>query len=117
MYLPKVDIVIGIAEGGIVPAKLISKKIGCGFSSVKFSYRDDKNTPIYASPVLLEEPLLNEKVKEVLIVDDVSVSGKTLRSACDLFEGYKVRTLVLIGSADHVVFPEIRSCVIWPWKK
>jgi len=117
MDLAKTDMVIGIAEGGMPPAKLISEKLGCGLCRVKFSYRNDDNVPIHTVPLLLEEPVLKEGIADILIVDDVSVSGRTLKSACALFAEYNVRTLVLIGTADHVVFPEIRSCVTWPWKK
>jgi hypoxanthine phosphoribosyltransferase len=51
-----------------------------------------------------------------LVVDDVSVSGKTLEKARQLLAGNEVKTLTLKGNADYVIFPEIRDCVKWPWK-
>jgi hypothetical protein len=46
----------------------------------------------------------------------VSVTGKTLAFARTLLPGHDIRTLVLKGRGDYVVFPEIALCVDWPWK-
>jgi hypoxanthine phosphoribosyltransferase len=54
--------------------------------------------------------------KQMLLVDDVSVSGKTLNEALRYFEGLQIKTLTMKGRADYVLFPEIQDCVKWPWK-
>jgi len=51
-----------------------------------------------------------------LLVDDVSVTGKTLKCAVENLQDYTVYTFVLKGKADYVLFPEINTCVEWPWK-
>lgn len=56
-----------------------------------------------------------EKGSKILLVDDVSVTGKTLEKVKKELYGYEVTTLVFKGKADHVLFPEIRTCVEWPW--
>lgn len=45
----------------------------------------------------------------------MSVTGKTLEKVKKELYGYEVTTLVFKGKADHVLFPEIRTCVEWPW--
>ena len=53
----------------------------------------------------------------ILLVDDVSVSGVTLSLALSLLKDFEVFTFVLKGQADYVLFPEIKECVNWPWKR
>jgi hypoxanthine phosphoribosyltransferase len=50
------------------------------------------------------------------LVDDVSVTGSTMRKALDQLKGLNVKTLAMKGKADFVLFPEISDCVKWPWK-
>jgi len=115
--LPHFDLVVGIAEGGIVPASLIAYKLGVELTVLKINYRDAENKPIYEQPVILSA--IENKIqydKKILIVDDVSVSGKTLEKAIQFFRGNSVKTLTLKGKANYVLFPEISECVEWPWK-
>jgi hypoxanthine phosphoribosyltransferase len=113
--LPHFDLVIGIAEGGLVPASLIAYKLKTNLHVMKISFRDETNTPLYDDPIILSD-LVEMKNKNILIVDDVSVSGKTLEKARQLLSGNDVKTLTLKGKADYVIFPEISECVRWPWK-
>jgi uncharacterized protein len=114
--LPEFDIVAGIAEGGLVPASLIAYKLGIELIIVKINFRDPENTPRYEEPKVLTMPKQQLKGKNILLVDDVSVSGKTLAIAAGLFSGNKITTLTMKGKADFVLFPEIKECVNWPWK-
>jgi hypoxanthine phosphoribosyltransferase len=113
--LPLVDLVVGIAEGGLVPASLVAFKLGVELSTIKINYRNEANTPIRTEPALLSDShsLINKKI---LLVDDVSVSGKTLEKAKELFVSNEIITLTFKGKADYVLFPEISECVNWPWK-
>jgi len=117
MDLPSVDLVVGIGTGGVIPASLVAYKIGCAFKEIRFSFRDSENNPQYEEPQLIGRCDMPQDVKSVILVDDVSVSGKTLKAAKSHMENCEVKTLVLAGSADYVVFPEIKSCVHWPWKE
>ncbi len=113
--LPRFDLVIGIAEGGIVLAGIIAYKLGVELKVMRISFRDITNAPIYEQPKILSD-IGDVKGKKVLLVDDVSVSGKTLEKAKEVLAGNEVNTLTLKGKADYVLFPEISDCVNWPWK-
>ena len=115
LKLPQVDHVIGIGSGGVVPASLIAFELGAPLTILSINYRAPNNIPRFDKPQLLADFSLPDLQKRLLLVDDVSVSGKTLSLALSLLEGYKVETLVMKGNADIVCFPEIRSCVNWPW--
>ncbi len=114
--LPEVDLVIGIGTGGIVPASLAAFHLGAELQVMVLNYRDAQNTPRYDAPVVLQKPAGALAGKRILLVDDVSVSGKTLNAALEQLQGLDVKTLTMKGKADYVLFPEIKDCVQWPWK-
>jgi len=116
MELPETDFVIGIGSGGIVPAALVAFHLNAELRVITLNYRDVENNPCHENPVLLSFPDdLKLTGKKIMLVDDVSVSGKTLQSALSLLSGYEVKTLTIKGTADFVLFPEIKECVKWPW--
>jgi len=114
--LPSFDLVIGIADGGVVPAALVANKLGCDLKLMKIRFRDKNNTPLQSNPEIQERPPVPETIQTLLIVDDVSVTGKTLESARKSLNAFRVSTLVFKGNADFVLFPEIAGCIQWPWK-
>lgn len=116
--LPEVDLVVGIARGGVVPASLAAYRLEADLAVVQLNYRDDANRPCHEGPVVLSDLVVPPHVRRVLLVDDVAVTGATLQAARGLLEdrGLQVTTLVMKGQADHVLFPDVRSCVRWPWK-
>ena len=115
--LPEIDLVIGIGSGGIPPATFVAFHLNADLEVITLNYRDENNTPRYDTPKILYQPDLKLGEKRILLVDDVSVSGKTLNAALDLLKGYNVKTLARKGKADFVLFPEIKDCVKWPWKE
>ncbi len=115
--LPEIDLVIGIGSGGIPPATFVAFHLNADLEVITLNYRDENNTPRYDTPKILYHPDLKLGGKRILLVDDVSVSGKTLYAALDLLKGYNVKTLAMKGRADFVLFPEIKDCVKWPWKE
>lgn len=115
--LPEIDLVIGIGSGGIPPATFVAYHLKADLEVITLNYRDENNTPRYDTPKILYQPHLNLDGKRILLVDDVSVSGKTLNAALELLKGYNVKTLAMKGKADFVLFPEIKDCVKWPWKE
>ncbi|NCB08538.1 MAG: phosphoribosyltransferase [Bacteroidia bacterium] len=114
--LPEIDLVIGIGSGGIVPAGFVAFHLNAELQVITLNYRDEQNNPRYDEPKILQKPEWQLEGKRILLVDDVSVSGKTMNTALELLKGYNVKTLAMKGKADYVLFPEIKDCVKWPWK-
>jgi len=117
MDLPDIDLVIGIGSGGVPPATFVAFYLNAELEVMTLNYRDENNNPRYDEPKVLYQPLWNLKGKRILLVDDVSVSGKTINAALEILKGYNVKTLAMKGKADFVLFPEIKDCVKWPWKE
>lgn len=115
--LPPADLVVGIGTGGVVAAALVAYQLQTELITITLNYRDAVNQPQHESPVVLQA-LAPEMIlgKRVLLVDDVSVSGKTLETARKMLHGAAVTTLTLKGKADIVLFPDVADCVKWPWK-
>jgi len=119
---PKVDFVVGIARGGVIPASMIAHQLKVDLYTLSINYRDDQNQPRYDQPQILTSFLQNATAdlvsSKILLVDDVSVTGKTLKIAIDHLSPHvdQIITFTLKGTADLVAFPEISSCVNWPWK-
>jgi hypoxanthine phosphoribosyltransferase len=114
--LPEVDLVIGIGSGGVPPATFVAFYLNTDLQVMTLNYRDEKNNPLYEAPKVLQKPEWNLEGKRILLVDDVSVTGKTMNKALEQLKGLDVKTLAMKGKADFVLFPEIKDCVKWPWK-
>ncbi len=117
MAFPPVDRVVGIRSGGVTPAAMVAHQLGLPLDYLSINYRDESNQPRYEEPLVQETPFDLPAGSRLLLVDDVSVSGKTLRAAAQRLAGHHLTTFTLKGrAADLVLFPEIAPCVQWPWK-
>lgn len=114
--LPETDIVIGIGTGGIVPAGIVAFHLNAELKIMVINYRDEANKPLYDKPLVIQKPDSRFEGKRILLVDDVSVTGSTMKKALEQLKGLNVKTLTMKGKADYVLFPEIKDCVNWPWK-
>jgi hypoxanthine phosphoribosyltransferase len=114
--LPPVDCVVGIAEGGTIPAVLLAHQFDLPLRLLRINYRASDNSPQRLAPALLTDvPPLPDSAR-ILLVDDISVSGQTFTLARGLLAKHEIVTFALKGSADIVLFPDIAACVNWPWK-
>jgi hypoxanthine phosphoribosyltransferase len=118
------DIVVAIARGGLLLAGSISYALGtknCGSINVEFYTGVDERLP---EPVLLP-PLLDAPAllgQKVLLVDDVSDSGRTLALVVGLLEehGATVRTVTLYSKPRTVLEPDYvwrhtDKWITFPW--
>ncbi len=118
------DMVVAIARGGLLLAGAISYALGikaCGALNVEFYTGVDSRLP---EPVVLP-PMLDSaalEAKRVLLVDDVSDSGRTLAMVVDLISasGADVRTVCLYSKPRTVLEPDFvwrrtDRWITFPW--
>ncbi len=110
------DLVIGIATGAVVLASLIAFQSKLELKIISINYRFDDNRPRYSEPRLCNEFRLDKVYKNILLVDDVSVSGKTFATAKTVIGQESITTLAIKGKADIVLFENIPRCISLPWR-
>jgi hypoxanthine phosphoribosyltransferase len=118
------DVVVAIARGGLLLAGGIAYALGvksCGAFNVEFytGIGTILPEPILLPPLLEEASLSGQKV---LLVDDVSDSGRTMKMVVELIEdmGAEVRTVVLYTKPGTIFEPDYtwRRTAQWitfPW--
>ena len=117
LELPAVDLVVGIGRGGVIPAALVAQRLSCDLKVIAVRFRDDAHRPERAAPQVTP-PGFDVAGRRVLLVDDVARTGATLRAASRALANAgvgAVRTLVVAGYADYVLF-RVDSCIAWPWQ-
>lgn len=110
----KFDLVVAIGKGGIIPGALIANRLNLDLKILWLNFRNEKNNPKYGKPKLVREFDFNLKNKKILLVDDVSRTGKTLDTAKGLLKGNKIKTFVVNGKADCSLY-NLNDCIEWPW--
>lgn len=113
----KIDGVIGIASGGVVPAALVAQRLKVDLKVIALNYRDDTNEPRFAEPKLLSPVPALGGWRRVLLIDDVYVSGKSWRAARAVLPAdVEVQPFVLKGKVDFALIRDLDGCVQWPWR-
>jgi len=118
------EVVVAIARGGLLLAGSIAYALGvksCGALNVEFytGIGERLDAPIVLPPMLDEQSLVG---KRVLLVDDVSDSGRTLDMVMQLLKvgGADVRSIVLYTKPGTMHEPDYtwRRTPLWitfPW--
>jgi len=113
----RIDGVVGIASGGVVPAALVAQRLRVELKVIALNYRDDSNTPRYEEPKLLSAVPDLGAWKRVLLIDDVFVSGKSWKAARALLpSAVEVLPFVMKGKTDFALIRDLDGCVEWPWR-
>ena len=108
------DLVVAIANGGIIPAAMINQRLGCEYQLLKLNLRDAMQNKLYDKPKLLEVIDFDFKGKRILLVDDRVKTGTTLEFAKELLsEALVIKTLAVNGIADYCLYNE--TCFRFPW--
>ena len=117
------EIVIGIAKAGVIPGAVVASMLGCDFFSMKIS-RDTDTGRMRARPKIIQAAPREAIGKRVLIVDEITTSGDTLRMATNALRQVgpaEIRTatnFVKLGSfkPDYYAL-ETESTVVFPWDR
>lgn len=115
------DMIVGIAKGGVIPAAILASILRKDLYPIRISRRK-RDIVVKEKPEFLV-PLTEEvSGKNVLIVDEISVTGETLRMAKREAErkgARKVRTLALYVHSDSYkptyYALESDALIIQPW--
>lgn len=108
------DVIVAIANGGIVPAAIINQKLDLEIKLLKINLRDTLQKPKYDSPKLVSPIDFDFKDKTILLVEDRIKTGATVKFALELLSGAKqIKTFAVNGTADYSLYDE--DCFRFPW--
>jgi hypoxanthine phosphoribosyltransferase len=74
------EVIVGIERAGVIPAAVVASILRVDFYSMKIS-RKDGEEPIRQRPAILSAAPRQAEGRRVLIVDEITTSGDTLRLA------------------------------------
>jgi hypoxanthine phosphoribosyltransferase len=76
------EVVVGIARAGVIPGAVIASILRVDFYSLKISrHGDGRDEPVRERPEILSSAPEQVRGRRVLIVDEITTSGDTLRLA------------------------------------
>ena len=117
----KFDVIVGLTRGGLIPAVRLSHILDTPMLSFNphllHSNGDERDK--------IKLPISPAVVRRVLIVDDISDSGKTFNKCVRFFEkrGFTVSTAAVyinkkttIFTPTYVVYDSQKRWVIFPWE-
>ena len=108
------DIIVAIANGGIIPAGILNQRLNIDFQTIKINLRDSAQQPKYDAPVLLSPVDFEFAGKRILLVDDRIKTGSTIKLAKEILqEAALIKTFAVNGNADYALYNE--SCFRFPW--
>lgn len=99
--IQKIDCIVGVIRGGLIPATILSHMMDVPLAAISYSSKEGmgggKNTNIL--------PHLN--YENILFVDDICDSGKTLKEICDHYNKVSnCYTAVMYKKAGSVFVPD-----------
>ena len=108
------DMIVAIANGGIIPAAIINQRLNTEFRLLKINLRDAEQEPRYDAPQLISPVDFDCSGKTILLVEDRIKTGATVNFAITLLKDAKlVKTFAVNGNADYALYNE--SCFKFPW--
>lgn len=113
-FLETFDIIVAIANGGIIPAAIINQRLNTEIHLLKINLRDPLQKPKYDTPKLISPVDFDYRDKTILLVEDRVKTGATVQFAIDLLQGAKqIKTFAVNGKADYSLYDE--TCFKFPW--
>ena len=113
-FAEEFDMIVAIANGGVIPAAIINQKLNVELNLLKINLRDPNQKPKFDTPQLLEPIDFDFKDKTILLVEDRIKTGATVNLALDLLKDAKlIKTFAVNGDADYELYNE--SCFRFPW--
>lgn len=115
------ETVVGIAHGGVIVGATMATILGRDFFPIKFSRRVNARV-VRKRSKLLVPPTAHLEGKQVLLVDDASHTGETIKAAVRAIKKHepkKLITAVLVRSGDFA--PDFSATyfpgkILLPWQ-
>jgi len=120
----KPDIIVGVFKGGLIPARILADLLSIdnlGFIGVKF-YKGVGERDV--KPILVFPPTPSVRDLNVLVVDDVIESGRTIQLVVDelyRYKALKVKIATIFVKKRSPIMPDYYykmtdKWIVFPWE-
>ena len=118
------NVIISINRGGCVPGIYLSHRLNLKHKVIDIQLRDSNRSPDFK--------LVKQKIKRfdnILLVDDINDSGKTLKTVYDLINAYskKIYNATLIYNQESIIKTDFygrmikrsedKNWYVFPWEE
>jgi uncharacterized protein len=119
----KPDLIIAIARGGVVPARILSDLLETpNLSFIQIEFYTNINQTLQ-EPTLKQTLTTNVTGKKILLIDDISDTGKSLKLAKTHLQhqgAIEIKTATLYKKTQSVTTPDFyekqtTNWVVFPW--
>jgi hypoxanthine phosphoribosyltransferase len=119
----KPDVIVGVSRGGWLPARVLSDLLDTPtLANIKVSFYVDVYTTT-TEPVITQQVSVSVKDKQVLVVDDITDTGKSLQLVWEnlMTEAKDVKSVTLYHKAWSCFTPDLyaretEAWIIFPWE-
>ncbi len=119
----KQDLIVAIARGGLVPARILSDLLETqSLSFIQIEFYTNINQTLQ-EPILIQNLTTNVTGKKILLIDDISDTGKSLKLAkthLQLQGAIEIKTATLYEKPHSITTPDFyekqtTDWVVFPW--
>ena len=119
----KPDLIVAIARGGVVPARILSDLLEIpSLSFIQIEFYTNINQTLQ-EPTLKQTLTTNATGKKILLIDDISDTGKSLKLAKTHLQtqgAIEIKTATLYEKPQSVTTPDFyekqtNNWVVFPW--
>jgi uncharacterized protein len=119
-----IEVVVGIARGGLFPATAVACELRCEFFPVRITRRV-RDQPTFARPVWQVDVSAQVADKVVAVIDEIADTGETLVLAAERIKQNGAARVVTVSLVSHTwakPMPDVTALVsdaliIFPWDK
>lgn len=124
------EIIVGLLRGGVVPARIMADyfHVNMDFFTIDVKFYTDVNQTLLKPVIRHLEPI--DLSKQVLIVDDIFDSGKTMQAVLETIGRGNIKTATLHLREKPIEFAKIYTVpnyyaqiawknewIVYPWEK
>ena len=114
------DVIVAISRGGLIPARIISDTLGLYDLYVINSRFWGIGGMVFPEPIIKVPQTLNVKDKNVLVVDEVVDTGKTMLKAMEVLKEFgakDIKTATLHYKVRSIITPDfyVKKLKKWVW--
>ena len=119
----KPDLIVAIARGGVVPARILSDLLETpSLSCIQIEFYTNINQTLQ-EPILKQTLTTNVTGKKILLIDDISDTGKSLKLAKTHLQhqgAIEIKTATLYEKPQSITTPDFyekqtTNWVVFPW--